>query len=61
MGLAFNIGFDYVLGENNYFNIDIKKYDLATDVVIDAGAAGIATADVDLDPLAISIGYGWRF
>ena len=29
--------------------------------VMDAGAAGIATADVDLDPLAISIGYGWRF
>ena len=41
--------------------IDIKKYDLSTDVVVDAGAAGIATADVDLDPLAISIGYGWRF
>jgi outer membrane protein W len=30
-------------------------------VVVDAGAAGIATAAVDLDPLAISIGYGWRF
>ena len=30
-------------------------------MVVDAGAAGIATADVDLDPLAISIGYGWRF
>ncbi len=50
-----------MLSENNYFNIDIKKYDLSTDVVVDAGAAGIATADVDLDPLAISIGYGWRF
>jgi outer membrane protein len=61
IGFAFNIGFDYVLSENNYFNIDIKKYDLSTDVVVDAGAAGIATADVDLDPLAISIGYGWRF
>ena len=61
VGFALNIGFDYVLSENNYFNIDIKKYDLSTDVVVDAGAAGIATADVDLDPLAISIGYGWRF
>ena len=61
IGIALNIGFDYVLGENNYFNIDIKKYDLPTDVVIDAGAAGTATAGVDLDPLAISIGYGWRF
>ena len=61
VGFAFNFGFDYVLGENNYFNIDIKKYILSTDVVVDAGPAGVATADVDLDPLAISIGYGWRF
>jgi len=61
VGFAFNFGFDYVLGENNYFNIDIKKYALSTDVVVDAGPAGVATADVDLDPLAISIGYGWRF
>ena len=61
VGFAFNFGFDYVLGVNNYFNIDIKKYLLSTDVVVDAGPAGVATADVDLDPLAISIGYGWRF
>ena len=60
-GFALNIGFDYVINEINYFNIDIKKYTLSTDTVIDAGAAGIATASVDLDPLAISIGYGWRF
>ncbi len=58
IGLAFNLGFDYILNDNNYFNIDIKKYDLPTDVNINSG---VATADVDLDPLAISIGYGWRF
>ena len=37
------------------------KFKINTSNVIDAGAAGIATADIDLDPLAISIGYGWRF
>ena len=58
VGLAFNLGFDYILSDNNYFNIDIKKYDLPTDVNINSG---VATADVDLDPLAVSIGYGWRF
>ena len=58
IGLALNIGFDFILSENNFFNIDIKKYDLPTDVSINGG---VATADVDLDPLAISIGYGWRF
>ena len=56
-----NFGFDYVLSENNYFNIDFKKYSLSTDVFVDAGAAGTATAKVDIDPLAVSIGYGWRF
>ena len=53
-----DFGFDYILNDNNYFNVDIKKYDLPTDVNINSG---VATADVDLDPLAISIGYGWRF
>ncbi len=58
IGLALNLGFDYILSDTNYFNIDIKKYDLPTDVNINGG---VATADVDLDPLALSIGYGWRF
>lgn len=61
VGFAINFGFDYVLSENNYFNIDFKKYSLSTDVFVDAGAAGTATAKVDIDPLAVSIGYGWRF
>ncbi|MAI05742.1 MAG: hypothetical protein CBC47_01005 [Alphaproteobacteria bacterium TMED87] len=60
-GYAANIGFDYFLNDKNYVNIDIKKFKINTSNVIDAGAAGIATADIDLDPLAISIGYGWRF
>ena len=38
-----------------------KKYALSTKTVINAGNAGTATALVDLDPLAISIGFGWRF
>ena len=60
-GYAANIGFDYFITDKNYLNIDIKKFKINTSNVIDAGVAGIATADVDLDPLAISIGYGWRF
>ena len=60
-GFALNLGFDYVLNENTYFNVDLKKYKLSTDTVIDAGDAGIATASVDLDPLALSVGFGWRF
>jgi len=56
-----NLGFDYFIGKNNYFNIDIKKYAISTDVVIDAGSAGTADAAVDINPLAVSVGYGWVF
>ena len=60
-GVAFNVGFDYVLSEKNYLNLDIKKYWLSTKTTIDAGLAEPVTASVDLDPIAISIGYGWVF
>ena len=60
-GFALNFGFDYVVSDKSYFNVDIKKYALSTKTVINAGNAGTATALVDLDPLAISIGFGWRF
>ena len=59
--MAFNVGFDYALGEKNYLNLDIKKYWLSTKTTIDAGLAEPVTASVDLDPIAISIGYGWVF
>ena len=60
-GVAFNVGFDYVLSEKNYLNLDIKKYWLSTKTTIDAGLAEPVTASVDLDPISISIGYGWVF
>jgi len=60
-GSVLNLGFDYFIGKNNYFNIDIKKYAISTDVVIDAGSAGTADAAVDINPLAVSVGYGWVF
>ena len=60
-GSVLNLGFDYFIGKNNYFNIDIKKYAISTDVVIDAGSAGTADAAVDINPLAASVCYGWVF
>ena len=60
-GFALNLGFDYFIDERTYFNVDIKKYKLSTNAVIDAGDSGLATASVDLDPLAISVGFGWKF
>tara|TARA_B110000902_G_C14082823_1_gene503861 strand:+ start:566 stop:775 length:210 start_codon:yes stop_codon:yes gene_type:complete len=60
-GTVLNFGFDYFIGEKNFFNIDIKKYAISADVIIDAGPAGTADAAVDINPLAVSVGYGWIF
>ena len=60
-GTVLNLGFDYFIGEKNFFNIDIKKYAISADVIIDAGPAGTADAAVDINPLAVSVGYGWIF
>lgn len=60
-GTVLNIGFDYFISEKNYFNIDIKTFDISTNVVVNAGPAGIADASVDLNLLAVSVGYGWVF
>lgn len=60
-GTAFNLGVDYFLDERRFFNIDVKKILISTDVRVDAGIAGTAHAAVDLDPLLISFGFGWVF
>lgn len=55
------MGFDFPLTEKTYLNLDAKKYRLSTNVKVDAGVNGSALADVDLDPLVVSVGFGWRF
>ena len=60
-GTVLNIGFDYFISEKSFFNIDIKTFDISTNVVVNAGPAGIADASVDLNLLVVSVGYGWVF
>lgn len=60
-GYVINLGFDYFFGPKKYFNLDVKKYSISTDVFVDAGVAGTAEASVDLDPLGVSLGFGWVF
>ena len=60
-GTAFNVGVDYFLDERRFFNIDVKKILISTDVRVDAGIAGNAHATVDFDPLLINFGFGWVF
>jgi len=60
-GTAFNLGVDYFFDERSFFNIDVKKILISTDVRVDAGIAGTAHAAVDLDPLLVSFGFGRVF
>ena len=60
-GTVFNLCVDYFLDDRRFFNIDVKKILISTDVTVDAGLAETAQAAVDLDPLLVSFGFGWVF
>jgi outer membrane protein len=62
-GLALQAGLDYQLGNGWYLNADIKKVWLDTDVTWrNPLAAGyVIKSNVDIDPLIISAGVGYRF
>lgn len=60
-GYAFQAGFDYSLGNNWYFNADVKKIFLNTDVTVTTNAGTVVRADTDLDPWVVGIGFGYKF
>lgn len=61
IGFALQAGVDYALNERWFLNFDVKKVWINTDVTVDAGGLGIVTADVDINPWIIGIGFGWRY
>lgn len=61
VGFALQAGFDWKIGDNLYFNVDVKKLFLSTDVTITVAPATIVNADVDINPWLIGVGFGWRF
>jgi outer membrane protein len=56
-GLAVGAGFDYEIQKNMYFNVDVKKVQIRTDVSV--GGNNLGTFKVD--PLLVGVGIGWRF
>lgn len=66
VGPALQAGFDYDLdGEPGgwAFNADIKKIWINTDVKVNFTTAlgAHVKADVDIDPLVVGVGFGYRF
>ncbi len=63
-GYAFQLGFDLMLDDKFFINMDIKKIFLKTDVTVDASnlAAGLSIpADVEINPLLLGFGVGMKF
>ncbi|SNZ00520.1 OmpW/AlkL family protein [Flagellimonas pacifica] len=60
VGYALQGGFDYMLNDKWFLNLDVKKLFLSTDATIDATTALGATvgADVDINPWIIGVGVG---
>ncbi|MCP3977807.1 MAG: OmpW family protein [bacterium] len=56
-GLAGQVGFDIPVGDDKVFNFDVKYIDIELDV--DAGATALGT--VDVNPLVVGVGFGFRF
>ena len=48
---------DFDINDVWFFNVDVKKIDINTDVTIN----GAIQADVDIDPWVFGIGFGRRF
>ena len=56
-GLAVGAGVDYEFAKNTYFNLDVKKVQIRTDVF----SNGVKAGEFKVDPLLVGVGVGWRF
>ena len=56
-GAALQVGVDVPIAENTYFNVDVKKVYINTDVRYSGGVTG----NVDIDPWLVGVGVGYRF
>ncbi len=57
VGLAFQAGADFKIGENTYLNVDLKKVQIRTDV----SSFGAKAGTFKVDPWLLGVGVGWRF
>ena len=64
LGYAAQLGFDLMLDETFFINVDVKRLFLSADVSVDASnlAPGlIIPAEVDINPWLVGVGVGMKF
>lgn len=59
-GYAFQVGVDIPKDDKWFFNLDVKKVFVDTDVTYTVGGTDY-NANVDLDPWVFGIGFGYKF
>jgi len=59
-GLALQAGADYRINERWYLNADVKYIDMSTTATANS-LLGPVNVDVDVDPLLVGVGVGYRF
>lgn len=57
VGLAFQAGVDFKIDKNWSLNLDVKRINIRSDVMI----AGAKVSSVKVDPVLIAVGVGYRF
>jgi len=60
-GLVGQVGMDYDLGNNLFFNMDVKYMRIGTTATFSSQALGNVNTDVDINPWVFGIGIGKRF
>jgi outer membrane protein len=60
VGFALQAGFDIPLDDHWTLNVDVKKVWINTDVDLTT-TAGLVRADVDINPLIVGVGVGYRW
>lgn len=60
-GLAAQVGFDYVINDRWFLNVDVRWIDISTDATLIVDGADFTTSKVDVDPMVYGVHLGYRF